>query len=180
MPWTFQTQARWIILTIPVPEAATWVFISKVLNSGRTHRLYLKLMGLDYGRMKNNEIRTHLCRVWLPSEPLALFPSLLWAVGVATSFPALNIHSVWESFYLQQSAIIIHCNVVFKVIEQGRVLVFNRYHQRQTKRNTSQFFFPQPRTWEYVISWWDIYNCYLNQFNSHPSLFIVAIWNSVS
>lgn len=80
-PWkhqgTFQTQAQMThSCSTSSLEAATWAFISEVLNSGRTHRLYLKLMGLDYGRMRSNEMRTHLCGVWPPSPLLCIVSQL--------------------------------------------------------------------------------------------------------
>lgn len=75
-------------------------------------------------------MRPHLCRARPPSLPcLALFPRLLWVVGFATPFPGLNTYSVWESVHLPQSTIILQWNVVLKVIEQGKVLVFNSYPQ---------------------------------------------------
>lgn len=41
----FRPRPVWIILALPAPEAATWVFISEVLNSGRTRKIILKTNG---------------------------------------------------------------------------------------------------------------------------------------
>lgn len=75
-----------------------------------------------------------------PLSCFALFPIWLWVVDIATSFPGSNTYSVWERFHLPQSTIIIQRNVAFKIIEHGKILVFNSYH----KKKKGQFFRPPP------------------------------------
>lgn len=120
----FRPRPVWIILALPAPEAATWVFISEVLNSGRTCKIILKTNGAWLWEDETQQNETPPLQGVAALSCFALFPRLLWVVGIVTPFPGLNTYSVWESVHLPQSTIIIQWNVVLKIIEQGKFLLF--------------------------------------------------------